>query len=231
MVRFKLQTCHGSPVRVHSFNSHQNKTIDSDKQIWFRMQLFSSKNSLRRGSFAIFIEELCACVCVWQKQSNTTATTYDMRNADDDDDVIDAFFGTKAAGAKAVADAKKNVVAAMENFMMLLRRFVCTRWCVGRVHQAIYQEICVCCKRNTKLICRPSKILNPAQYPLPTFGTSAITMRCRNATRYSDSLEENSRCQHDCSWLQLSLIHIRAWTQNNIQHYTHIHTHQHSNLL
>ena len=50
-----------------------------------------------------------------------------MRNADDDDDVIDAFFGTKAAGAKAVADAKKNVVAAMENFMMLLRRFVCTR--------------------------------------------------------------------------------------------------------
>jgi hypothetical protein len=89
------------------------------------MQLFSSKNSLRRGSFAIFIEELCACA---SKQSNPTATTYDMRNADDaDDDVIDAFFGTKAAGAKAVADAKKNVVAAMENFMMLLRRFVCTR--------------------------------------------------------------------------------------------------------
>ena len=181
MVRFKLQTCHGT-VRVHSFNSHLNKTIDSDKQIWFRMQLFSSKNSLRRGSFAIFIEELCACVCVWQKQSNTTATTYDMRNADDDDDVIDAFFGTKAAGAKAVADAKKNVMAAMENFMMLLRRFVCTRWCVGKVHQAIKQYIIrrsVCVeKRNTKLICRPSKILNPAQYPLPTFGTSATIMRC-----------------------------------------------------
>lgn len=89
------------------------------------MQLFSSKNSLRRGSFAIFIEELCASASsdrAANEQKSPILRTYDMRNADDD--VIDAFLGTKAAGAKAVADAKKNVVTAMENFMMLMLRFV-----------------------------------------------------------------------------------------------------------
>jgi hypothetical protein len=44
--------------------------------------------------------------------------TYAIGNAEDDD--IDAFFGTNAAGAKAVADATKKDATAIENFMMIM---------------------------------------------------------------------------------------------------------------
>jgi hypothetical protein len=45
-----------------------------------------------------------------------------MRNADDD--VIEAFLGTNAVGAKAAADAIKKDVTAIENFMSTMIRFV-----------------------------------------------------------------------------------------------------------
>ena len=45
--------------------------------------------------------------------------TYDICKADDDDVEI-AFLDTNAVGAKAVADATKNDVTAIENFMMMM---------------------------------------------------------------------------------------------------------------
>jgi hypothetical protein len=55
--------------------------------------------------------------CVTIPTNNTRNKTYDICKADDD--VIDAFLGTNAVGAKAVADATKNDVTAIENFMMM----------------------------------------------------------------------------------------------------------------
>lgn len=48
-----------------------------------------------------------------------TRTTYDMDRDDDDD--FWTCRGTKAAGAKAEAEARKNEVAAIENFILLIR--------------------------------------------------------------------------------------------------------------
>ena len=44
--------------------------------------------------------------------------TYAICNADDCFDAIDAFPGTNAVGANAVADARKKDVTTIENFMM-----------------------------------------------------------------------------------------------------------------
>ena len=45
--------------------------------------------------------------------------TYDMESSDDEE-VGRAARGTKAAGAKAVADAKKTADAASENLMVMM---------------------------------------------------------------------------------------------------------------
>jgi hypothetical protein len=80
------------------------------------MQLFSSKiKNLRRGSFAIFIDDIT------NETQGYMRCTYDIRNADDVvDDCNLIFCGTNATGAKAEADATKRAVAAIENFILII---------------------------------------------------------------------------------------------------------------
>ena len=49
----------------------------------------------------------------------TDYTTYDMESAEDELGALIEFRGTKAAGAKAVADSMKKAAATMENFMVV----------------------------------------------------------------------------------------------------------------
>jgi hypothetical protein len=113
-------------------------------------------NSLRRGSFAIFIDkgDYCVCAHIYNTQNNVNKT-YAIDNADDDD--IDALFGTNTVGAKAVADATKKDITAIENFMLIMIK------------------IRLDCKLFKKSL-QPSKILFVAQYQLHLNITAVLNL-------------------------------------------------------